>query len=262
MNFKKQISYSTDNLNIFIRKRVVCLSTSTNHFIPPFSMEIMTTKLFTEIEKKVVSKYMENGKALLQKGIENFGYKDAEDIAIKATTEGDIHTLFDYIPKDHNKQNKYENLTPFALFAKLFAQITKAVVDAYGDEGEKVVEDAVREFGEKRGHGIAQRARVNGANNTINQYLTNYDMGRSELFTMDTVYKPEEIEQSFTVCPLGDQWADDEMHKYGLVYCRVIDDAIAHGYNDKFNVVHDQFLLKEGQCHFRFQLKDEEEKND
>ncbi|MES9689845.1 hypothetical protein ABWK31_20760, partial [Bacillus sp. JJ353] len=64
------------------------------------------TKLFTNIEKKVVGKYGEVGKALLKQGIENFGYKDAEDIARKAVIEGDIHTLFDYIPKDHDTENK------------------------------------------------------------------------------------------------------------------------------------------------------------
>lgn len=244
------------------RKRVFILS-SLNHVIPPYSMEVMTAKLFTEIDKVIVSKYQEKGKELIQQGIENFGYKDAEDIAIIATTERENHTLFDYIPKNHHTLNKYENLTPFALFAKLFAQITKAVVDTYGDEGEKAIEESIWEFGKKRGRGIAQRARVNGKDNTIDQYLTNYDMGRSDLFTIETVHKPEEIEQTFTVCPLGQQWADDDMHSYGIVYCRVIDDAIAHGFNNKFNVVHDQFVLKEGQCHFHFQLKeDPEEKND
>ncbi|MGJ7920920.1 L-2-amino-thiazoline-4-carboxylic acid hydrolase [Neobacillus sp. LXY-4] len=233
-----------------------------HHNIAPYSMEVMTTKLFTSIEKKVVAKYGEKGKVLLQQGIKNFGYKDAEDIAIKAIIEGDNHTLFDYIPKDHNSKNEYENLNPFSLFAKLFSQITKVIVDTYGDEGEKTIQDGIWEFGKTRGYGIAQRARVNGQNNTIENYLPNYDMGRSELFTIEENYTPCEIEQTFTVCPLGQQWADDNMHEYGLVYCTIIDDAIAHGYNDKFNVVHDQLLLKHGQCHFRFQLKDEEIQND
>ncbi|MFB5195814.1 L-2-amino-thiazoline-4-carboxylic acid hydrolase [Neobacillus sp. KR4-4] len=232
------------------------------HNIAPYSMEVMTTKLFTSIEKNVVAKYGEKGKLLLQQGIENFGYKDAEDIASKAVIEGDIHRLFDYIPKDHNTKNKYQNLNSFTLFARLFAQITKAIVDTYGDEGEKIMEEAVWEFGENRGYGIAQRARINGQNNTIQNYLPNYDMGRSELFIIEENFTPGEIEQTFIVCPLGQQWADDDMHKYGLVYCRIIDDAIAHGYNNQFNVVHDQFLLKHGQCHFRFQLKDDEKQND
>jgi hypothetical protein len=233
-----------------------------SHVIPPQSMEVMTAKIFTEIDEQVTSKFKEKGIALLQKGLENFGYKDAEDIAIQATKEGQNHTLFKYIPKNHNTANKYENLTPFALFAKLFAQITKAVVDEFGEEGEKAIKEGVWQFGEKRGRGIAQRARVNGADNSIDQYLTNYDMGRSELFTYETVNKPEEIEQTFTVCPLGQQWADDNMHKYGILYCQMIDPAIAKGFNKKFNVIHDQYILEEGTCHFRFQLKDSEEDHD
>ncbi|MFD2131743.1 L-2-amino-thiazoline-4-carboxylic acid hydrolase [Pseudogracilibacillus auburnensis] len=229
-----------------------------HHVIPPYSMEVMTAKLFNELEAEVVANYKEKGKELLQQGVKNFGYKDAEDIAIQATKEGENHKLFDYIPKNHQQKNNFEGLTSFALFAKLFAQITKIFMDTYGDEGEKVMEKAVWNFGKKRGEGIKQRARVQGKNNTIDQYLENYDMGRSDLFEYETIHRPEEIEQTFTICPFGQQWADDNMHKYGIVYCRMIDPSIAKGFNEKFNVVHDQYVLKEGQCHFRFQLKEEE----
>jgi hypothetical protein len=236
-------------------KRVLILN-KTNHTIPPYSMEVMTAKLFTEIDKVVVSKYKEKGKELLKQGVKNFGYKDAEDIAIKATTEKENHTLFDYIPKDHHTSNNYEGLTPFALFAKLFAQVTKVVVDSYGAEGKEVIQEGVRIFGENRGNGIAQRARVNGAENTIDQYLSNYDMGRSELFEYDSIFDPENIEQTFTKCPFGQQWADDNMHEYGILYCQMIDPAIAKGYNPDFEVEHDKYVLEEGVCHFNFKLKE------
>lgn len=235
------------------------LSETIHQVLPHYSMEVITAKLFTEIDEVVVAKFQEQGKALIQEGIKNFGYKDAEEIAVKATKEGSYHTLFDYIPNNHNTEKKYEGFTSFALFAKLFACVTKAVVDFYGDEGEEAIKEAVRRFGEKRGKGIAQRARVNGQNNTIDHYLSNYDMGRSELFEYDSKIEKDHIEQTFTKCPFGQQWADDNMHKYGILYCQMIDPAIAKGYNPNFEVEHDRYILKEGVCHFIFKLKEGKE---
>ena len=46
------------------------------------------------------------------------------------------------------------------------------------------------------------------------------------------------------------------MEEYGILYCHMIDPSIAKGFNPSFEVVHDQYVLKEGVCHFRFQMKD------
>lgn len=223
--------------------------------IPPLSMYAITAKLFTYVERAVVSKYGKQGQDLIQQAVERFGYKDAEEIAQQATVDGENHTLFDYIPNRHQAENKYRDLTIYALMAKLFAQLSKAVVDEFGDDGKDTIREGVRTFGEERGRGIAQRARANGVSNTIENYLPNYDMGRSDLFTYTSDIKPEEIEQNFTACPFGQQWADDHMHEYGILYCEMIDPAVARGYNHKFEVEHDQYVLKEGNCHFRFKLK-------
>ncbi|UNK17875.1 L-2-amino-thiazoline-4-carboxylic acid hydrolase [Paenibacillus sp. N3/727] len=233
----------------------------TRIIIPPLSMYAITAKLFTHVERAVVSKYGEQGQDLVQQAVERFGYKDAEDIAKTATVDGENHTLFEYISSYHHTENKYKDLTIYALMAKLFAQLSKAVVDEFGDEGKDTIREGVRTFGEERGRGIAQRARTNGEENTIYNYLSNYDMGRSDLFTYTSDIKPEEIEQNFTACPFGQQWADDDMHEYGILYCEMIDPAVARGYNNKFEVEHDQYVLKEGNCHFRFKLK-ESESND
>ncbi|EEK77442.1 hypothetical protein COE58_18445 [Bacillus cereus] len=220
------------------------------------SMDIITAKMFTELHVSITEEYDERGRNLIQKGLEAFGLKDAEAMAKKATAEGENHTFFEYLPQTVEGEEKFSNLTTYARFSKMFAQITKQVVDEYGMEGEQVIMRAVERFGQKRGAGIAQRARTNGLDNSIENYLTNYDMGRSDLFEIDTIYKQNEIEQTFTQCPFGQQWADDQMGKYGILYCKVIDPSIAKGYNKDFEVVHDQFVLREGQCHFQFQMKE------
>ncbi|GAA0492239.1 hypothetical protein GCM10008986_18130 [Salinibacillus aidingensis] len=227
--------------------------------IPPLSMDGITAKLFTHVEKSVIQDFGQEGKKLIEQGVENFGYKDAEEIAKQATVDGINHRLFSYIPRNHRADRNYdENLTIYALMAKLFAQIAKAVVAQFGEKGKDAIREGVRTFGEERGRGIAQRARANGENNARENYLTNYDMPRSELFTFSTEYKEGEIEQNFTVCPFGQQWADDSMHEYGILYCQMIDPAVAKGFNPNFEVEHDQYILREGNCHFRFKLKDED----
>ncbi|MGE7913597.1 L-2-amino-thiazoline-4-carboxylic acid hydrolase [Lysinibacillus xylanilyticus] len=220
------------------------------------SMDVITAKMFTELHLSITEQYGAHGRELVQKGLEAFGLKDAETIAKKATAEGENHTFFEYLPQVVVGEVRFANLTTYARFSKMFAQIAKQVVDEYGDQGEQVIMRAVQRFGNKRGKGIAQRARTNGLENSVENYLTNYDMGRSDLFETDTVYKENEIEQTFTRCPFGQQWADDDMGKYGILYCKVIDPSIAKGYNEKFEVVHDQFVLREGQCHFQFQMKE------
>lgn len=151
-----------------------------------------------------------------------------------------------------------EPVSPYTIMAKLFAHLSKAVVDRFGEEGKDAIREGVRTFGEERGRDIARRAAAAGQSNDIENYLPNYDMGRSDLFTYTTEYHPMEIEQNFTRCAFGDQWKKDGMEEYGILYCQMIDPAIAKGYNPNFEVVHDKYLLKDGNCHFRFQMKNAE----
>lgn len=168
--------------------------------------------------------------------------------------------------KDQNEQQKInhdeslEPVSPYTIMAKLFAHLSKAVVDRFGEEGKDAVREGVRAFGEERGRDIARRAAAVGQKNDIENYLPNYDMGRSDLFEYETEYHPLEIEQNFTRCAFGDQWKADGMEEYGILYCQMIDPAIAKGYNENFEVVHDKYLVKDGHCHFRFQMKTPEAK--
>lgn len=229
-----------------------------NLMMKALSMDMITAKMFNELHISIIEEYgQEEGRYLVQKGLDAFGKKDAEALAKKATAEGENHHFYEYLPQVVEGEEKYADLTPFARFSKMFAQIAKQVVDKYDESGEIVIKRAVERFGNKRGEGIAQRARTNGLENTAENYLNNYDMARSELFEVDTTHKENGIEQTFTYCPLGQQWADDDMAKYGILYCQMIDPSLAKGYNENFEVVHDEYVLKEGQCHFEFKMKDD-----
>ncbi|TMW71299.1 hypothetical protein FGB90_14905 [Alteribacter natronophilus] len=216
----------------------------------------ITARLFTHVEKSVIASFGDEAANKVEQGVSRFGHDLAQNISVRAAEEGEVHNLDKYIPEDVEKKKlEQDEATVYSQMAKLFGQVTKAVVDEYGEKGKDAVREGVRTFGEARGKGIAARAAHLGQDNTIENYLSNYDMARSELFDMETEHYPEVIEQTFTKCPFGQQWADDDMGEYGILYCEMIDPSIARGYNKDFEVDHDQYVLREGVCEFKFKLK-------
>lgn len=237
--------------------------------LEPVTMDTITTKLMTHIVATATERFGEEGKTAVQAGVQKVveeqqtEVEGPEEVALLS-----FDKLFDadQIRKTLDAYNialqtvGREPYTMFAIMAKLFAHIAKMMVETYGkEEGERVMMDSVGAFGEERGRDIARRAAAVGKPNTIENYLSNYDMGRSELFEYETHFHPKEIEQSFTKCAFAEQWKKDGMEDYGILYCHMIDPSIAKGFNPNFEVVHDQYVLREGTCHFRFQMKDEEQ---
>ncbi len=99
-----------------------------------------------------------------------------------------------------------EPVSMFVLFAKQFSIIAKNLEKEFGEKGLKVLEDSVKEFGYERGKDIAARAKANGLPNTLENYLDNYDMGRSNDFGYDTVYAEDGIHQDFQECVFAKTW--------------------------------------------------------
>lgn len=230
--------------------------------LKPYSMYAITAKLITHVDKAVHGAFPENASQFMQQGINTFGQSRVKAIADQADREKEKHILHNYLDSsavpDLNLTSEH---TIYALMAKLFAETAKPFADTYGDKGKDAVREGVRTFGESRGKGIAHRAELKGYTNSMEHYLSSYDMERSELFEVDTTFHEQEIEQTFTKCPFGQQWADDGTGEYGILYCQMIDPAIANGYNPDFEVEHDQYVLNEGVCHFRFQMP-KKERND
>ena len=143
----------------------------------------------------------------------------------------------------------------FVMFARFFSIVAKHLEQKYGQEGLDLLADCVKEWGFKRGQDIAARAKAQGKDNTLDQYLCNYDMERSELFGYTTDYGKEEIHQEFTRCVFAQTWMDADEEKYGRIYCENIDPAIASGYNENLQCIHDQIMYKDKHCNFCFKMK-------
>ena len=141
------------------------------------------------------------------------------------------------------------------LFCRLFAHISKEVIDQFGPEGEQAIRNGVQAFGEERGRNIAQRAKARGCELDAYNYLPNYDMGRSDDFTAANTYGDNQVEQLFTQCGFADQWLSDGTERYGKIYCDIIDPAIAKGYSEDLECIHDRRVYEHGVCSFCFRMK-------
>lgn len=147
-----------------------------------------------------------------------------------------------------------EPVSMYTLFARLFAHIAREVCDRFGEAGEEAIKSGVQAFGEERGRSIAERAMANGCEIDVRSYLSNYDMGRSNDFTAENTFGDNRVEQLFTQCVFADQWMKDGNEKYGILYCSVIDPAIAKGYSDDMECIHEKHIFKDGVCSFCFKL--------
>lgn len=239
--------------------------------LKPVSMYTITAKLMNHLVDSVKNELGEEGLELLKQGVENFvaelkkmveeapnRYNLVEEETFsfeKLIDEQKVEETYKKFAKAQDEAGLDETVSIYGMMAKVFGHVTKVIVDRYGDIGENVIRRGVGTFGEERGRHIAERAALVGKPNTIENYLTHYDMGRSDLFEYETIYHENEIEQTFTKCAFGDQWKTDGMHRYGILYCQMIDPSIAKGYNPNFDVVHDEYILEDGCCHFLFQMK-------
>ncbi|MDR1487194.1 MAG: L-2-amino-thiazoline-4-carboxylic acid hydrolase [Deltaproteobacteria bacterium] len=147
------------------------------------------------------------------------------------------------------------------LFAKLFGFIAREVVETCGETGRGALVRAVERFGEERGQGIAQRAKLRGLSNTPENYLASYDMDRSSDFASVADIKDGELEQVFSRCAIARQFASDGLEQYGRLYCDNIDPALARGFNPDMECLHPEHFFDNGCCRFIFRIA-KEKKND
>ena len=149
-----------------------------------------------------------------------------------------------------------EPISMYELFAKMFAHVAKEVVERFGEDGKKAIKAGVWNFGAERGKTIAERAETKGLPNLPANYLTNYDMERSDNFDCENTYGDNQVSQLFTRCIFASQWMKDNMEDYGRLYCETIDPSIAYGYNENMECIHDKHIFEDGVCRFCFRMKE------
>lgn len=143
----------------------------------------------------------------------------------------------------------------YQMFAKMFALVAKEVVDEFGESGKEAVKRGVWNFGVARGKDIARRAEIRGQKNDSDNYLVSYDMDRSDEFASTDTYGDGQVEQLFTKCVFAEQFKKEGMEEYGMLYCEMIDPAIAYGYNPDLQCIHDKHFFTHGVCSFCFKMR-------
>ena len=117
--------------------------------------------------------------------------------------------------------------------ALLFAWIARAVVERMGrTEGERVVREAVRRYGEERGHRMRLRAELNGDAPSMTNYLAygewSVPQGWSKSVVLQTV---PDRKTHVLKCPWHEAWLELGVLEFGRLYCLEIDEALVRGFN-------------------------------
>lgn len=160
--------------------------------------------------------------------------------------------------KESNEEKIEDAVNMYVLFAKFFSITAKQLEKDFGEAGLNSLAEAVKSFGYERGKDIATRAAAAGKENNLENYLSSYDMERSELFGYQNDIRPDAVYQVFDRCVFAETWIGEQNEKYGRIYCEHIDPAIASGYNEKMVCDHDHIMYENGECTFCFRMKEEE----
>jgi len=107
-----------------------------------------------------------------------------------------------------------------------------AITRLRAENGEKIIRQAVRRYGEQRGRRMALRAQRDGEPLTMLNYMA-YGEWRTE--PGESAQRSEEMvphARSFVDrCPWHQAWVESGLLQYGRLYCQEIDQALARGFN-------------------------------
>jgi len=117
--------------------------------------------------------------------------------------------------------------------AHLFALIAQEVVDTFGEAGVTAISEGVVRYGEQRGKRMAMRTAADGLERTALNYLAYKEFATrpGEMLSQVSI-KNRAVQLLVDKCPWQSLWKQAGLlEKYGYLYCKDLDVAIARGYN-------------------------------
>ena len=157
----------------------------------------------------------------------------------------------EYIETDPHEQAQY-------LWSSLFHFLAKETIDRHGEEGERVVRQAVRDYGTARGRRMRQTADAEGRPATLETLFSSNDLPGDGRFARlaDAVLTPEVKRSCTTRCPNAEIWAQLGAQRYGEIYCEEVHHAIYMGFDPAVQVNLSETLTNGGQgCRFAVYLR-------
>jgi hypothetical protein len=125
--------------------------------------------------------------------------------------------------------------------AMMFAFLSRAAIEAKGEEGRKAIQDGMIRYGRERGARMAERARKAGdpvdlwTNQAYGEWKPDY-AGQMEFGML----RSEPTYQTYIAkCAWCDAWKKNDILEYGREYCVNVDAAVYEGFGEGFgrNVV-------------------------
>ncbi len=138
--------------------------------------------------------------------------------------------------KEMGDVGKKYKINSFNFFARLFCTFTEEIITQFGEPGKKVIINAIKKFGERRGQEIAKIVKALGKELTLKNYFiySTFDAGETTKYKVNIV--DGNIELVIRECVFCDGCMDWDKLEYGKIYCDYIDEAILKGYNPNLKI--------------------------
>ena len=141
-----------------------------------------------------------------------------------------------------------------ALMAKLYYFFAKEMIESFGDDGEKALRRAIRNFGVSRGEALRDRHKEAGLSIDVESLFNNYDLpyGKNHYQVRNIIQFDEDNRVSETmVCHLQEIWHEEggsEGKRIGAIYCDEFHQAMWGAYDNDIIVDLPSLLSKNDPC--------------
>lgn len=159
-------------------------------------------------------------------------------------------------------EGKPTGLEPICLlddcWLKSYVHLAKGLIDRFGIEGESVLRQGIRNFGNDRGETLRREQLALGMKINMYNLWTNYDLPDDPRFTRNKIRLTEEERISETLeCPMAAMWIRMGAKELGAIYCDEFHPAMFAGYHPGIvtnlgeTLTHDT----DDHCHFALYLR-------
>ncbi len=122
--------------------------------------------------------------------------------------------------------------------ALLFAWTAKSLFACCGEkEGDLILADALKIYGNQRGRRMALRAQANGDDLSFWNYLAYQEWSvPAGQIKKKINLKSDHLNAQFLKCPWVETWRENDLLDYGKYFCKYVDNALFEGFSPAINM--------------------------
>lgn len=116
--------------------------------------------------------------------------------------------------------------------AVMFGVLAKGILTSFGrEEGDKLLWEAVSQYGEERGRRMALRCAADGERLDMAAYFAYGEWSAAEGFSKTPPMGEDYLHYHVLQCPWCTAWDESGLSAYGPYYCRTVDKSILRGFH-------------------------------